>query len=50
MPILLAALAVLERRAAMPTLIYRLVFVVVAASVLAQGLALEPLAARSACR
>ena len=43
MPILLAALAVLEgvRDA---DLIYRLVFVVVAASVLAQGLALEPLA------
>jgi len=44
-PILLAALAVLEgvRDA---RLIYRLVFVVVAASVLAQGLALEPLAHR----
>ena len=42
-PILLAALAVLEgvRDA---DLIYRLVFVVVAASVIAQGLALEPLA------
>jgi potassium/hydrogen antiporter len=42
-PILLAALAVLER---VPhgELIYRLVFVVVASSVIAQGLALEPLA------
>jgi cell volume regulation protein A len=42
-PILLAALAVLD---GVPDagLIYRLVFVVVAASVLAQGLALEPLA------
>ena len=44
-PILLAALAVLE---GVPDagLIYRLVFVVVAASVVAQGLALEPLARR----
>jgi cell volume regulation protein A len=44
-PILLAALAVLD---GVPDagLIYRLVFVVVAASVLAQGLALEPLAHR----
>jgi cell volume regulation protein A len=44
-PILLAALAVLE---GVPHagLVYRLVFVVVAASVLAQGLALEPLAHR----
>jgi cell volume regulation protein A len=42
-PILLAALVVLE---SVPhaELIYRLVFVVVAASVIAQGLALEPLA------
>ncbi len=42
-PILLAALAVLD---GVPDadLIYRLVFVVVAASVIAQGLALEPLA------
>ena len=43
-PILLAALAVLEERAATPTLVYRLVFVVVAVSVVAQGLALEPIA------
>ncbi|HEY3766275.1 MAG TPA: cation:proton antiporter [Gaiellales bacterium] len=44
-PILLAALAVLQH---VPDagLIYRLVFVVVAASVIAQGLALEPLAHR----
>ena len=44
-PILLAALAVLQG-VADAGLIYRLVFVVVAASVLAQGLALEPLAHR----
>jgi potassium/hydrogen antiporter len=44
-PILLAALAVLQG-VADADLIYRLVFVVVAASVLAQGLALEPLAHR----
>jgi potassium/hydrogen antiporter len=46
-PILLAALAVLEG-VADADLIYRLVFVVVAASVIAQGLALEPLAERLA--
>ena len=44
-PILLAALAVLEG-VTDAGLIYRLVFVVVAVSVLAQGLALEPLAHR----
>jgi len=44
-PILLAALAVLQG-VADAGLIYRLVFVVVAASVLAQGLALEPLSHR----
>jgi potassium/hydrogen antiporter len=45
-PILLAALAVLEG-VTDAHLIYELVFVVVAASVIAQGLALEPLATRT---